>query len=130
MSGDLIWAVGRRKSSTARAKLTKGSGNLTINRVPVKEYFHRERDINEVLKPLKETKKMEEYDLQVFVKGGGHTGQAGAIMLAISRALVKAEPELEEQLRKKGLLTRDARVKERKKYGLRGARRSFQFSKR
>lgn len=130
MAENLIWGTGRRKSATARAKLTKGSGNITINRRPAKEYFHRERDYKEILKPLKETKKMEEYDFQVFVKGGGHTGQAGAILFAIARALVKAEPELEEQLRKKGYLTRDARVKERKKYGLRGARRSFQFSKR
>ena len=108
----------------------KGSGKIFVNRKPYTEYFNRERDAAEILKPLKDTRKLEEYDVHAFVKGGGHTGQAGAIVLGIARALVKFEPELEEILRKKGHLTRDARVKERKKYGLRGARRAFQFSKR
>lgn len=130
MADEFVWGTGRRKTSVARVKLKKGTGQVEVNRQKAEDYFSRERDWTDILKPLKDTKKMEEYDVQAFVKGGGYSGQAGAILLGLARALAKMEDELGEVLRKKGHLTRDARMKERKKYGQRGARRSFQFSKR
>ena len=130
MAEEFVWGTGRRKTSVARVKLQKGTGQVLVNRKKPEEYFSRERDWSDILKPLRDAKKMEEYDVQAFVKGGGFSGQAGAILLGLARALLKIEDVLEETLRKKGHLTRDARMKERKKYGKRGARRSFQFSKR
>ena len=127
---DFIWGTGRRKSSIARIRLMKGTGRIMINNRPFEDFFPREQDRVDVLAPLKLTRTANKYNIVATIKGGGLTGQAGALSLGISRALVKAEPGLEETLRDNGLLTRDPRMKERKKYGQRGARARFQFSKR
>lgn len=122
--------TGRRKSSVARVILTAGDGKITANKKTLDEYFGFETLRMEARAPLVLTETLGKYDVSVNVKGGGYTGQAGAIRHGISRALIKAEPELRGILKKAGFLTRDSRMKERKKYGLKAARRAPQFSKR
>ncbi len=124
------WGLGRRKTSIARVRIKEGSGNITINDRDINNYFPVESCRTTVYAPLKETKTLNKYDVFVNVRGGGVCSQAGAILMGISRALLKAEKETEPILRKDGYLTRDSRMAERKKFGQRGARRSFQFSKR
>ena len=125
-----IWGTGRRKSAIARVRIRPGSGNITINKREMTDYFTTERDRQSVISPLKVAGMLKSYDIWVNVGGGGYTGQAGAVMLGLARALSKHIPDVEHDLRAKGLLTRDSRMKERKKPGQPGARKSFQFSKR
>ncbi len=122
-------AVGRRKKAIARVRLVPGSGNIVINKRELDNYFGLETLKMTVRQPLVLTKTTG-FDVLVSVNGGGLTGQSGAIRHGISRALIKANPELRGELKKAGFLTRDPRMKERKKYGLKGARRAPQFSKR
>ncbi len=122
--------TGRRKSSVARVRLVPGSGVITINKRDLEEYFGYETLKMIVRAPLNLTDTLGKFDVKVNVYGGGYTGQAGAIRHGISRALINAEPELRGALKKAGFLTRDPRMKERKKYGLKAARRAPQFSKR
>ncbi|MBN2476247.1 MAG: 30S ribosomal protein S9 [Pirellulales bacterium] len=122
--------TGRRKSSVARVRIREGQGNITINKRPLDEYFDNLQHRNAVLAPLVHTGVRERVDVVIRVGGGGITGQADACKLGIARALKKHDAELEDVLRDSGLLTRDGRMKERKKPGLRGARRGTQFSKR
>lgn len=124
------YGTGRRKSSVARVRLVPGDGRIVINNREIESYipFAALREI--VKQPLVATETVGRYDILVTVKGGGYTGQAGAIRHGISRALLQADPEYRGSLKRAGLLTRDARMKERKKYGLKGARRAPQFSKR
>lgn len=122
--------TGRRKSSVARVILTPGDGKMAINKRTIDEFFGYETLRMQARSPLVLTETLSKYDVTVNVKGGGYTGQAGAIRHGISRALIKAEPELRGILKKAGYLTRDSRMKERKKYGLKAARRAPQFSKR
>ena len=122
-------AVGRRKKAIARVRLVPGSGNILINKRVIDNYFDLETLKMTVRQPLVLTKTTG-FDVYVNVVGGGLTGQSGAIRHGISRALIKANPELRPELKKAGFLTRDPRMKERKKYGLKGARRAPQFSKR
>ena len=122
--------TGRRKKSVARVRLTPGTGVITINKRDIEEYFGLETLKMIVRAPLVLTGTLAKYDINVNVYGGGTTGQAGAIRHGISRALCKADPELRAALKKAGFLTRDPRMKERKKYGLKAARRAPQFSKR
>lgn len=122
--------TGRRKSSIARVIISPGDGKLVINKKAVDDYFGYDTLIMLVKSPLVLTQTISKYDVSVNVKGGGFTGQAGAIRHGIARALTKAEPELRGVLKKAGYLTRDSRMKERKKYGLKSARRAPQFSKR
>lgn len=128
--GGFIWGTGRRKSSVARVRVKPGEGQLKINNREVDDYFSQEQDRNEVVAPLKATDTLGRLDVFVNVKGGGTTGQAGATMLGIARALKNYDPNLMKALRDGGYLTRDSRMVERKKPGKPGARRSFQFSKR
>jgi small subunit ribosomal protein S9 len=122
--------TGRRKTAVARVRLRAGNGAININQRTLDEYFHHERDRNSVMAPLESSEGVGKWDIWARVEGGGPTGQAEAVMLGIARALKKANSETEPALREKHLLTRDDRKKERKKYGLRGARRGTQFSKR
>ncbi len=122
--------VGRRKSAVARVRLRKGEGRYVVNGRDFTDYFRNEKDRSHAMSALKSSQRETDYDLFVRVAGGGMTGQSGAILMGTARALIKAEPALEAGLRKEGFMTRDARMVERKKYGRRGARRSFQFSKR
>ena len=122
--------TGRRKSSVARVRVRPGEGKVTVNKRPLDEFFSRLQDRNSVLAPLEQTGARSEVDVIIRVHGGGITGQADACKLGIARALKKYNGELEDALRDSGLLTRDGRMKERKKPGLRGARRASQFSKR
>ena len=124
------YATGRRKTATARVFLRPGSGRFMVNRRELEKHFCRESDKMIIKQPLVLTDSDENYDITVTVRGGGTTGQAGAIKHGISRALLKIDPELRGQLKSAGFLTRDARCKERKKYGQKGARARFQFSKR
>jgi len=124
------YGTGRRKSSTARVFLRKGSGNITINERPIDDFFGRETARMIVRQPLELTQSTDKFDVMVTVEGGGTTGQAGAIRLGISRALVEYDESLKGDLRKAGFMTRDAREVERKKVGLHKARRATQFSKR
>lgn len=114
----------------ARVRLIEGSGKVTVNENPLEKYFTRERDRAYVLFPLKTTETLGKYDIHVNVLGGGPTGQAGAISMGIARALREVNDNHVEKLRAYGLLTRDSRMKERKKYGQKGARKSFQWTKR
>lgn len=125
-----IWGTGRRKSAVARVRIAQGTGKIIVNERRFEEYFPREQDRVEVLAPLQVTRTASKYDIFANIGGGGPSGQAGALSLGISRALLKANPKVEETLRDRGLLTRDSRMKERKKYGQRGARARYQFSKR
>ena len=122
--------TGRRKSSVARVRLVQGNGKITINKRDMDEYFGYETLKVVVRQPLKATGNETSFDVLVNVNGGGFTGQAGAIRHGISRALLKSDETLRPTLRKAGYLTRDPRMKERKKYGLKAARRAPQFSKR
>lgn len=122
--------TGRRKSSVARVRIRPGSGQISINRRDLESYFPLPKDRNDVMASLNATGKAAEVDVIVKVHGGGVSGQSGAILLGIARALKNFDPETEEALREKNLLTRDSRMKERKKPGLHGARRGTQFSKR
>jgi len=124
------YGTGRRKSSTARVWLVPGKGNIKINNKTLDKYFSGEVLWTAVEKPLELVNKKNELDVFVKVEGGGFTGQAGAIQHGIARALLKFDPALRSRLKKEGLLTRDSRMKERKKYGQKGARTRFQFSKR
>ena len=128
--GDEILATGRRKTSVARVRLKSGSGEVTINGREIGVYFPSVKDRALVLSTLDEVGKRSAVKISITVNGGGVTGQAGACRLGIARALKAFDPELADPLRHAGLLTRDGRMKERKKYGRKGARKSFQFSKR
>ena len=121
---------GRRKEATAVVKLTKGTGMVTVNKKNIDDYFGRDVAKMIVRQPLVLTKNDNAYDVDAKVQGGGSFGQAGAIRLSISKALLQENPELRAELKKAGYLTRDSRVKERKKVGLKKARKSPQFSKR
>ena len=125
-----FYGTGRRKSSIARVYLVPGTGNITINKRTLDEYFGLETLKVVVKQPLVLTETTDKFDVIVNVHGGGYTGQAGAIRHGISRALLEFDPELRPSLKKAGFLTRDPRMKERKKYGLKAARRAPQFSKR
>ncbi|MGB5438173.1 MAG: 30S ribosomal protein S9 [Gammaproteobacteria bacterium] len=127
---ETYYSTGRRKTSTARVFLRKGSGNIVVNRQPLDKYFGRETSRMIVRQPLETTNMVENFDITVTVKGGGNSGQAGAIRHGITRALMKYESELRPALRRAGFVTRDARQVERKKVGLHKARRAPQFSKR
>lgn len=122
--------TGRRKSSVARVRLVPGTGNITVNKRDLEEYFGYETLKMIVRAPLVLIDALGKYDVLVNVYGGGYTGQAGAIRHGISRALLEVDPEYRSVLKKAGFLTRDPRMKERKKYGLKAARRAPQFSKR
>lgn len=124
------WGTGRRKTSVARVRMRPGTGRIQVNERDMEEYFPREDHRLVVRAPLKVTQNQGRYDTLVSVSGGGITGQAGAISLGVARALVKIDSSLDPALREAGLLTRDSRMVERKKYGKHGARRSTQFSKR
>jgi small subunit ribosomal protein S9 len=128
--GGAIWGTGRRKSSVARVRVLKGDGTITVNRRPHSEYFPILQDRTKVEEALTLVGAREQVTVHVSVAGGGSTGQAGAIAMGLARALRKYDSSFEEKLRVSGLLTRDSRMKERKKYGRRGARRGFQFCKR
>ena len=122
--------TGRRKTSVARVRVRPGSGTILINKRPMEEYFFNEQDRRKVMAPLIKSGKQDSVDVSIRVHGGGFTGQSGACMLGIARALIKLDSETFDPLRQNHLLTRDSRMKERKHYGLRGARRGTQFSKR
>lgn len=123
-------ATGRRKTAVARVRMTEGSGAITINGRPFDEYLPTLPLQNGVLAPFQQTNLLNRFDLQITVAGGGPYGQSGAIRLAVSRALLKFNPELRAELKPAGFLRRDPRMKERKKAGQPGARKRFQFSKR
>ena len=123
-------AVGRRKSSVARIYLASGKGSITINKREIKDYFPKGTSRYVVNQPLSLLKLTDKYDININVKGGGTTGQAGACRLGIARAILKLDPTLRGELKKAGFLTRDSRKVERKKAGLAGARKKFQFSTR
>lgn len=122
--------TGRRKSSVARVYLRPGSGRIVVNKIDLDDYFDRESVKLVLRQPLEATQTGESYDILATVRGGGKSSQAGAIRLGISRALVEANPSFRATLKSRGMLTRDARKVERKKYGQPGARKKFQFSKR
>jgi len=130
MAGTNTVSVGRRKTAVARVTLTAGSGAITVNKRPLEQYFPIETLRQAVLTPMQATDTAGKYDVAIRVEGGGPTGQAGAISLSIARALVTISEDHRAALRTAGLLTRDPRMVERKKYGQRKARKRFQFSKR
>ncbi len=125
-----FWGTGRRKTSVARVRIRPGNGKFEINKRAIESYFTTDQQRNDVVAPLQATETLGKVDVFVNVRGGGPTGQAGAIMLGVARALKTANTQYEDALRNGGYLTRDSRMVERKKYGRAGARRSFQFSKR
>ena len=130
MAEKSYYATGKRKTSIARVWLKEGSGTLKVNKKNHEEYFNRETLKNMVLRPLEITGRKDRFDLYVNVRGGGIAGQAGAVKHGIAKVLVEYDAELRPVLKKAGFLTRDSRIKERKKYGQAGARKRFQFSKR
>ncbi|MGI6004321.1 MAG: 30S ribosomal protein S9 [Christensenellales bacterium] len=130
MAMKINWGTGRRKKAIARVRLIPGDGRFIINKRDIDDYFGLETLKMVARAALELTNTSGKYDVYVNAKGGGYTGQAGAIRHGVSRALIKAEPELRPALKKAGFLTRDPRMVERKKYGLKGARRAPQFSKR
>jgi len=130
MAAVQYYGTGKRKSSIARVWITPGTGNITINKQSLDEYFGRETSKMIVKQPLELTENLDKFDIMVTVAGGGDMGQAGAIKHGITKALLDSEETLRGTLKKAGFITRDSRVKERKKYGKAAARRSFQFSKR
>jgi len=130
MAVEQYYGTGRRKSSAARVYLKSGSGNITVNNKSIEDYFGRETSRMVVRQPLQTVDVVETFDINVRVSGGGPSGQAGAIRLGITRALMAYDETFREALRKEGFVTRDAREVERKKVGLRKARRGVQFSKR
>ena len=130
MADKFDYGTGRRKTATARTRLYAGSGSITVNGRAYEEYFPRKTLQMIIRQPLVLTKLMDKYDVKVTVAGGGVSGQAEAVRHGISRALLVVDPSLRPQLKRAGFLTRDARKKERKKYGLRAARARYQYSKR
>jgi small subunit ribosomal protein S9 len=130
VAGIEYYGTGRRKTSTARVFLRPGSGTIIVNRREFDRFFTTDALRMQVRRPLQLTESVEKFDILATVAGGGVNGQAGAMRLGIARALVGFNAELRKQLKKDGLLTSDSRIKERKKYGLAGARKRFQFSKR
>lgn len=130
MAETRFYATGKRKSSVARVFMKAGNGNIVVNQKSIDEYFGRETSKMVIRQPLELTGNVGKFDIFVNVCGGGPSGQAGAIKHGITKALMEADAELRGALKKAGFVTRDSRVKERKKYGKRSARRSFQFSKR
>lgn len=130
MAVEQLYATGKRKTAVARVRMRPGRGDVTINHRPIDNYLVRESDRIYALEPLKVTDLSDRFDCFVNVRGGGISGQAGAIRHGISRALTATDPELRAVLKKHGFLTRDDRMKERKKYGQPGARAKFQYSKR
>jgi small subunit ribosomal protein S9 len=130
MKSGFYWGTGRRKTSVARVRLRPGDGKFTINDREVDKYFSEPRDRKDVRAPLVATGTLGKFDVFVNVDGGGVSGQAGAVLLGVARALCEADQTLEHALREGNYLTRDSRMVERKKYGQSGARRRFQFSKR
>ena len=130
MSARYYEAVGRRKTASARVRLYAGTGKIVVNDKEMEEYFPRLSDRRTLLEPLEATGTQNSFNISVLVKGGGIGGQAGAVRHGIARALVVADENLRQQLRRQGYLTRDARMKERKKYGLKRARKAPQYTKR
>ena len=124
------YGTGKRKSSTARVRLLPGSGQVTVNKRDLSEYFKGETQRTVIRYPLAVTENLGKFDIRALVSGGGTSGQAGAIRLGIANALLQFNSELRPRLKRAGLLSRDSRIKERKKYGQKGARKRFQFSKR
>ncbi|UCF93622.1 MAG: 30S ribosomal protein S9 [Desulfobacterales bacterium] len=127
---NVYYATGRRKTAVAKTWLKPGNGQIIVNNRPLAEYFTIENTRAETIEPLKLTNTIDSYDVRIRVVGGGVAGQAGAIRHGITRALILADPDLRQALKRAGFVKRDPRVKERKKYGQRGARARFQFSKR
>ena len=130
MAEELFYATGKRKTAVARVWMRPGTVEMTINKKPSGQYLNKETDRMLVMEPLVLTELRDKFDIYVNVKGGGISGQAGAIRHGITRALVNLDPGLRDVLKKAGFLTRDSRMKERKKYGQPGARARFQYSKR
>ena len=130
MAEDFFMGTGRRKESVARVRIYAGSGEATVNGTTLEKYFPNRRHRIEVLAPLVHLDRKGSYDVVAKLEGGGISGQAGAMRMGIARALVESDDALRAELKKGGFLTRDARMKERKKYGLKGARKKPQFSKR
>jgi small subunit ribosomal protein S9 len=124
------YATGKRKNAIARVWIESGNGQMTINQRPIENYFPRQTLRTVVQQPFEVSNQAGKFNLLAMVKGGGLTGQAGAIRHGIAKALLLADPQLRESLKRSGFLTRDSRVKERKKYGQKGARKRFQYSKR
>ncbi len=129
-TGNVFYATGKRKDSVAKVWLTPGRGIITVNRKDLNDYFELNVTRDLLSSPLALTENSDTFDIKITVMGGGKSGQAGAIRLGVSKALVLSDPDLRGVLKSAGFLTRDARKKERKKYGQKGARASFQFSKR
>ncbi|MFH1144106.1 MAG: 30S ribosomal protein S9 [Candidatus Eisenbacteria bacterium] len=127
---DMVHATGRRKSAVARVRLVAGTGQIMVNERPFEDYFPRETMRRVAMRPFDVTETTGRFDVHATCEGGGLTGQAGAFSLGLARALKESDPQLKGVLSKEGLLTRDARMPERKKYGQPGARKRFQFSKR
>lgn len=130
MAIDEYYGTGKRKSSTARVRLLPGEGQVTVNKRNLSDYFKNEIQRTVIRYPLALTDNLGKFDVRALVDGGGTSGQAGAIRLGIANALLQFNSELRPKLKKAGLLRRDSRIKERKKYGQKGARKRFQFSKR
>jgi small subunit ribosomal protein S9 len=130
MAENKFYATGKRKTSVARVWMKPGNGSIVVNQKPIDEYFGRETSKMVVRQPLELTGNIGKFDIFINVCGGGPSGQAGAIKHGITKALMEADEDLRGALKKAGFITRDSRIKERKKYGKRAARRSFQFSKR
>ncbi len=130
MAEDFFYATGKRKRAVARVWMRPGAGQITVNKKPMDQYVVRESDKMLIMEPLKVNDQVGKFDININVNGGGIFGQAGAIRHGISKALVIADPELRPSLKKAGFLTRDSRMKERKKYGQPGARARSQYSKR
>ena len=130
MAESKFYATGKRKTSVARVWMKPGNGNIVVNQKSIDEYFGRETSKMVIRQPLELTGNVGKFDIFVNVCGGGPSGQAGAIKHGITKALMEADEDLRGALKKAGFITRDSRIKERKKYGKRAARRSFQFSKR
>jgi small subunit ribosomal protein S9 len=124
------WGTGRRKTAVARVRLRRGTGRMLVNGREADDYFPTERARSKIRAPLRAVKVSSRYDILANIRGGGPASQADAMMLGIARALVRIDKEFHQKLKDEGLLTRDSREKERKKYGRRGARAGFQFSKR
>ncbi len=130
MATEQFYGTGRRKSSTARVYMSKGKGQILVNGLPLDEFFGRETSCMVVRQPLEKVEMLDKWDIRATVKGGGISGQAGAIRLGLTRALMSYDEELRKPLRKAGYVTRDAREVERKKVGLHKARKATQYSKR
>jgi small subunit ribosomal protein S9 len=130
MAIEQYWGTGRRKTAVARVRLLPGSGQFIVNKKPLEEYFDREDHVQYARQPIELVSKSGHYDVIVNIRGGGISGQAGAILHGLARALIKADDSLRLSLKKAGFLTRDSRMVERQKYGQKGARARYQFSKR